>query len=83
MEPPRLVIARNTGIRRAFCALCNQCRDFAIGLELFRIDTLELVCGECGQKHAPEMVDLLALGWSVNSVVWTIKKHQDVAYPGE
>jgi hypothetical protein len=63
MNNPNLIIARNSGIRRTFCALCNEQRDFSIGLELFRIDTFELVCLICGQKHAPELVALLALGW--------------------
>lgn len=62
MRIPRLVIARNTSIRRAWCALCNQRQDFVIGLELFRIDTLELVCGSCGQQYAPDLVSLLTLG---------------------
>jgi hypothetical protein len=31
---------------------------------LFRIDTFELVCLLCGREHAPELVALLALGWS-------------------
>lgn len=61
MSMPRLVIARNPSTRRALCALCNQRRDFAIGLELFRIDTLELVCQSCGQQVAPDMVALLTL----------------------
>lgn len=62
MLTPRLVIARNPSIRRAWCALCNQRRDFMIGLALFRIDTLELVCEGCGQQYAPDLVALLALG---------------------
>ncbi len=63
MGIPNLIIARNTGTRRTFCAMCNESRDFSVGLELFRIDTFELVCLICGQKHAPELVALLALGW--------------------
>ena len=63
MEIPNLIIARNAGTRRTFCAMCNESRDFSVGLELFRIDTFELVCLICGQKHAPELVALLALGW--------------------
>ncbi len=67
MSSPKLVIARNTGTRRTHCALCNKRRDFALGLELFRIDTLELVCLLCGREHAPELVALLALSWSAQS----------------
>lgn len=67
MSSPKLVIARNTGIRRTHCALCNKQRDFSLGLELFRIDTLELVCLLCGREHAPELVALLALSWSAQS----------------
>jgi hypothetical protein len=62
MSTPKLVIARNTGTRRTYCALCNKQRDFSLGLELFRIDTFELVCGLCGREHAPELVALLTLG---------------------
>ena len=79
MSAPRLVIARNTGTRRALCALCNKRRDFALGLELFSIDTLELVCWVCGQEYAPELVGLLSLGWSANSFAWEHKKAQDFA----
>lgn len=61
MDIPRLVIARNTGVRRTLCAVCNQASDFALGPELFRIDTLELVCQPCGWKQAPDLVALLAL----------------------
>jgi hypothetical protein len=64
MGTTRLAIARNTGTRRAYCALCNKRRDFSLGLELFRIDTFELVCLLCGREQAPELVALLALGWS-------------------
>jgi hypothetical protein len=67
MSAPNLVITRNTGTRRAYCALCNKRRDFSLGLELFRIDTFELVCLLCGREHAPELVALLALGWSAHS----------------
>lgn len=65
MSMPRLVIARNPSTRRALCAVCNQRQDFAIGLELFRIDTLELVCQGCGQQAAPDMVALLTLARSL------------------
>jgi hypothetical protein len=64
MSTTKLVIARNTGTRRTYCALCNQQRDFSLGLELFRIDTFELICLHCGQEHAPELVALLTLGRS-------------------
>ena len=49
MSAPKLVIARNTGVRRTYCALCTKRRDFSLGLELFRIDTFELVCLLCGR----------------------------------
>jgi hypothetical protein len=61
MPTPRLVIAHNPSIRRAWCARCNQRRNFATGLALFRIDTLELVCEDCGQQDAPDLAALLAL----------------------
>jgi len=67
LDVPKLVIGRNTGTRRAYCSLCNKRREFSLGLELFRIDTLELVCLLCGREHAPELVTLLALGWSAQS----------------
>jgi hypothetical protein len=62
MGAPKLAIARNTGTRRAYCAVCNKPRDFPLGLALFRIDTFELVCLLCGREHAPELAALLALG---------------------
>ncbi len=61
MNTPRLIIARNTGTRQTLCALCNQPRNFALGPELFRIDTLELVCRHCGKEQAPDLVALLML----------------------
>jgi hypothetical protein len=67
LDVPKLVIGRNTGTRRTYCSLCNKRREFSLGLELFRIDTLELVCLLCGREHAPELVTLLALGWSAQS----------------
>jgi hypothetical protein len=67
MNAPKLAIARNTGTTRTYCALCTKRRDFSLGLELFRIDTFELVCLLCGREHAPELVALLALGWSAHS----------------
>lgn len=67
MDVPRLVIARNTGVRKTYCSLCNKRRDFSLGLELFRFDTYELVCLLCGREHAPELVSLLALGWSAQN----------------
>lgn len=82
MSAPTLVIARNTGVRRADCALCNKRRDFSLGLELFRIDTFELVCLLCGREHAPELVALLALGWSAHSFAWEEQQAQALASPG-
>ena len=79
MSTPRLVIARNTGTRRTLCALCNKRRDFTLGLELFRIDTMELVCWICGQEHAPDLVALLSLGWTASSFAWEHKKAQDLS----
>ena len=61
MHTPRLVIARNTGIHLARCAICNQERHFSLGPELYRIDTLELVCLSCGKENAPELVALLSM----------------------
>lgn len=66
MDMPRLAIAHNTGTRRALCSICNQPRDFNLGAELFRIDTLELVCQPCGWERAPDLVTLLILSPSLH-----------------
>ncbi len=66
MDIPRLVIARNTGTRRTLCSVCNELRDFNLGPELFRIDTLELVCQPCGWQRAPDLVTLLVLSPSLH-----------------
>ena len=79
MSTPQLVIARHTETCRTRCALCNRRRDFALGLELFRIDTMELVCWICGQEHAPDLVALLSLSWTANSFAWEHKKAQDLS----
>ncbi len=79
LSTPRLVIARNTGMRRTLCAMCNKRRDFTLGLELFRIDTMELVCWNCGQEHAPDLMALLSLGWMASSFAWEHKQAQDLS----
>ncbi len=79
MSIPRLVIARNTGTRRILCALCNKRRDFTLGLELFRVDTMELVCWLCGKEHASDLVALLSLGWTASSFAWEHKKAQELS----
>ena len=67
MDTPRLVIARNSGPRRTLCSICNQSRDFHLGPELYRVDTLELVCQQCGWEQAPDLVTLLLLSPSLHS----------------
>jgi hypothetical protein len=79
LSTPRLVISRNTGTRRTLCALCNTRRDFTLGLELFRIDTMELVCWPCGKEHAPDLVALLALGWTASNFTWEHNKAQELS----
>jgi hypothetical protein len=41
------------------CELCGFRTDPEVGPELFLEGTWALVCYECGNKHAPELMDLL------------------------
>lgn len=43
------------------CALCGKRTEPSCGPELFLEGTWSLVCHECGEKHAPGLVKLLAL----------------------
>lgn len=42
------------------CVICGARTD-PTGIDLFIADTWELVCMECGRKHAPELCALLEL----------------------
>ncbi len=41
------------------CAICGAKTGPSIGYELFLADSYDLVCYECGRKHAPVLVAML------------------------
>jgi hypothetical protein len=58
-RPPRLAIKLNNCVSKDPCALCGFHTDPEVGPELFLEGTWALVCYDCGNKHAPALVDLL------------------------
>jgi hypothetical protein len=58
-EAPRLAIKLNNCASNDPCELCGFRTDPEVGPELFLEGTWALVCYECGNKHAPALVDLL------------------------
>jgi hypothetical protein len=55
---PRLAIKCNNVLTNDPCALCGARTDPS-GVDLFLDESMELVCDECGRKHAPELMALL------------------------
>jgi hypothetical protein len=58
-QPSRLAIKLNNCASNDPCALCGFRTDPEVGPELFLEGTWALVCYECGDKHAPALVDML------------------------
>jgi hypothetical protein len=58
---PVLVIKSNNVATPDPCAVCGERTNPDCGPELFLEGTWELVCHQCGQKYAPELIALLAL----------------------
>jgi hypothetical protein len=61
-EAPTLAIKLNNCASNDPCVLCGKRTDPEVGPELFLEGTWALVCYECGDKHAPELVKLIMLG---------------------
>lgn len=53
MSKPNLIIKLNDYPLGNECPLCGQLTNPNIGAELFTADTDEIVCLDCGMKHAP------------------------------
>ncbi len=58
-DKPFLAIKMNRYEHPMPCALCDRPTIPAEGPELFLVERWELVCWDCGQKIAPELVELL------------------------
>lgn len=56
---PELVIRLNENPISNVCPLCDTETNPNIGAELFLADTEQIVCLECGSKHAPILAGLL------------------------
>lgn len=61
-EQVELAIKVNDESSAYECALCGDARTSAAGAELFLADSWDLVCDECGRKHAPLLMALIDLG---------------------
>lgn len=44
------------------CALCGALTESKHGPDLFLEGTMQVICPECGQDHAPHLARLLELG---------------------
>ena len=61
----------NSSLRRARarlwcpCGICGQPTPPFVGPELFRADTQELVCWDCGQTYGADFVAMLESFWAV------------------
>jgi hypothetical protein len=58
-EAPRLAIKLNNCATNDPCAICGDRTDPVVGPELFLEGTWALVCYECGDEYAPELVEML------------------------
>jgi hypothetical protein len=58
-QPPILAIKLNNCAANDPCAICGERTDPEVGPELFLEGTWALVCYECGNKYAPQLVDIL------------------------
>lgn len=65
-DDKRLAIKLNNIITNDPCAICGARTD-PNGIDLFLADTWELVCMECGRKHAPELTAFLEMATAAES----------------
>jgi hypothetical protein len=80
-EAPTLAIKLNNCASNDPCVLCGKRADPEVGPELFLEGTWALVCYECGDKHAPELVNLIMLGRPMlEGVVTTASDTDDGEY---
>jgi hypothetical protein len=56
------------------CGLCGKAAKYAVGPRLFLSDTGDVVCRDCGQRHAPALAALLDLA-SVAERVGHVGRH--------
>lgn len=66
------------------CAVCGDERVSAVGPELFLADTWDLVCDECGRKHAPLLAALIDLGGAADgyAAVRAVHSPEDIQTSG-
>ena len=62
---PQLVIKESTSIVVVPCGICGQPTSPFAGPELFRADTQELACWDCGQTYGADFVAMLESFWVV------------------
>ncbi|GEM_PF-2105588 len=75
-EPLELAIKLNDEATEYECAVCGDERTSAVGPELFLADTWDLVCDECGRKHAPPLAALIDLAGAAEGYVAVLDSTQ-------
>jgi hypothetical protein len=63
-----LVIQLHPDSMQESCGLCGKCTFLAAGPQLFTADSQDVVCRDCGKKHAPSLVSLLDLAGTAQRV---------------
>ncbi len=66
-ERVKLAIKLNNAICNDPCAMCLARTD-PDGVDLFLEESWALVCDECGDKHAPELMAVLRAGRNLNAI---------------
>lgn len=59
MEHIKLAIKPSSSAGAQLCAVCGKKTEPQRPFDLFLNDTPQMVCKDCGEKHAPELVSLL------------------------
>lgn len=75
-EHVELAIKLNDQASNYECAVCGDERASAEGPELFLADTWDLVCDECGRKHAPLLTALIDLAAAAEGYVTVLDATQ-------
>lgn len=63
-----LFIQMNRVGRNSLCALCGKRISVNEGPQLVMADSLDVVCSECGKRHAPALLGLIQLAGVANRV---------------
>mgnify|MGYP001607467561 CR=1 FL=1 len=77
-RPIKLSIKDNNLIKQDWCKICGSAVDPDSGPSLFMANSWSLVCDECGEKYAPDLLRLVKIHrLFVNDIVKGCKKEDD------